>query len=272
MSNNPSSAICLTHIGARETQEDNFLLNGVYLTPERQKQLETEPCCFFQAEHRPGVALFAVSDGMGGHHAGEVASLMCVQMLADLQKQLQAFRSLDRVVERIQAGISEINRSVFEQSMACRSLKGMGATLVLLVQCGTQYAVLNIGDSRAYAFSHGKLTQMTKDHTEGQRMLDLGLLSQKELASFPARKHLNRYVGLYSEGFLLRADEYALDLEDGMVLLCSDGVSDALSHLEMETILRTEPDCKKAGEQIICKTAMAPNADNATVMLIPIRG
>lgn len=75
-------------------------------------------------------------------------------------------------------------------------------------------AILSTDDSRAYFFSNDTLIQITMDHTEGQCMLDLGLLTRKELPGFHARKNLNRYIGYDQNGYILRADEYYLALEN----------------------------------------------------------
>lgn len=132
--------------------------------------------------------LFAVSDGMGGHNAGEVASRICVEELASAYSMLQRTASLQEAVTFLQEVIAQINEKVCEMSHRRTDLKGMGATLVLMVTYGTELAVLNIGDSRAYQFTDDVMTQITKDHTEGQRMLDIGLLTRKRTFGFSRPK------------------------------------------------------------------------------------
>ena len=139
------------------------------------------------------------------------------------------------------------------------------------VLCGMNCAVLNIGDSRAYHYNKGSLVQITKDHTEGQRMLDLGLLTRKELSGFPARKNLNRYIGYRQNGYVLQADEYYPTLEGGMILLCSDGISDFISDPRIAEILSFESDLEIVGKKLIDEAIVSHKADNATVMLIPLR-
>ena len=267
----PSSAVCFSHIGKRPNHEDNFFVNGYYLTPDLQKQMSDNRCCFASELALSKVRLFAVSDGMGGHNAGEVASRICVEKLASAQKELQQYNSLKEAVAYLQTAIKEINNSVCNLSHKQNELKGMGATLVLFVVCGIEYAVLNIGDSRAYHFNNGALTQITKDHTEGQRMLDLGLLTRKELSGFPARKNLNRYIGYGKNGYVLQADEYYPVFEDGIILLCSDGISDFLSDTRISEILCSEDNLEIAGKQLINEAVASHNADNATAILIPLR-
>lgn len=187
------------------------------------------------------------------------------------QRELQQYISLDEAVAYLQTVIAEINNTVCEQSQMNSDLKGMGATLVLFVLCGMNCAVLNIGDSRAYHYNKGSLVQITKDHTEGQRMLDLGLLTRKELSGFPARKNLNRYIGYRQNGYVLQADEYYPTLEGGMILLCSDGISDFISDPRIAEILSFESDLEIVGKKLIDEAIVSHKADNATVMLIPLR-
>ena len=270
MNDKSLTTVCFSHIGKRLNHEDNFFINGIYLTDERQKQMLDNCCYNFCDIGTADVCLYAVSDGMGGHNAGEVASRICVEKLSLAYSELQHASSLKEAVTYIQTVIAEINNTVCEQSQKNSDLKGMGATLVLFVLCGMNCAVLNIGDSRAYHYDNGSLVQITKDHTEGQRMLDLGLLTRKELLGFPARKNLNRYIGYYQNGYVLQADEYYPTLERGLILLCSDGISDFLSDTRIAEILSSESDPEIAGKQLIDEAIVSHQADNATVMLIPL--
>lgn len=274
MNTDPLPAFCFTHIGKRLYHEDNFLFDGKYLETDEQNHLSNRQlfCITTTRFHR--VNYFAISDGMGGHNAGEVASRICVEKLAGLKNLIQNCSNIKEAVTLFQLAIAEINAAVCEMSRSHTELKGMGATLVLFVVCGTENAVLNIGDSRAYYFNFNDdtLTQITKDNTEGQRMLDLGLLTRKELVGFPARKNLNRYIGYGQSGFVLQADEYYPVLGNGILTLCSDGISDSLSDNEISEILRSTNDLESAGKRLIEEAVAAHDADNATAILIPVRG
>jgi len=271
MNDKSYSAICFSHIGKRLNHEDNFLIDGNYLTSASQEQMSDKRCYFFSNTASSNVCIFAVSDGMGGHNAGEVASRICVEKLALAEEKLQPYSSLKDVVAHLQTVIAEINYTVCDLSHKQDDLKGMGATLVVFVVCGKECAVLNIGDSRAYHSINNKLIQITKDNTEGQRMLDLGLLTRKELSGFPARKNLNRYIGYNQNGYVLQADEYYPTLDGGVMILCSDGISDFVSDIRIAEILDSEKNLEVAGKQLIDEAVASQNADNATVMLIPLR-
>ena len=181
-----------------------------------------------------------------------------MERLSEIENELQSCSSVKEAVKILQGEIAQINRIVSEQGNRSEELRGMGATLVMLIICDSECAIMNIGDSRAYQFDGESLIQLTKDHTEGQRMLDLGLLSRKELAGFPARKNLTRYVGYDQEGYILRADEYYPVWKSGIILLCSDGVTDVRN---FGAIART---CECAGVDAIIipsKNSVSVNAD-----------
>ena len=102
-------------------------------------------------------------------------------------------------------------------------------------------------------------------------MLDLGILTRKELNQFPARKHLNRYFGYENEGYVLQADVF-YPKQDSMILLCSDGVSDFLSEQEIIEFLLVDREIQKACWDIVDMAVHSPCSDNATAILIDCRG
>ena len=263
-------SICCAHIGKRQKYEDDFLFNGIYLTSDMQNQISDNFDYFISNNNIPDVGLFAISDGMGGYNAGEVASRICVEKLMKIEKNIKQYNSVEDAVSFLQTVICEINDLICELGHKYSELKGMGATLILLLIFREEYAVLNIGDSRAYHFDNGTLTQISKDHTEGQRMLDLGLLTRKELLDFPARKYLNRYIGFDQKGYVLQADEYYPVYNRGIILLCSDGISDFISESRIEEILCLESNIERAGKKIVGEAIKAYNADNATLIMVPI--
>lgn len=272
MDNNSRQAVCLAHIGSRSGYEDNYCLDGRYLTDAMQRQLEDGRMHCQCGGCGGRVCCFVVSDGMGGHNAGEVASRICVQRLAGLKQPLQQCGSLQQAVDLLQDELARINAEVCGLGRADRACAGMGAALVLCVLMEQECAILHVGDCRAYHFDGEQLLRLTKDHTEGQRLLDLGLLTRKELTRFRARKHLNRYIGYDQPGYVFQAEASSYRLKGGVLLLCSDGLTDALDDGEMAAILRQEPALLRAGERMAGRAATAAGADNVTVMLIPIGG
>lgn len=262
---------CFSHIGKRIVQEDNFFCNGVFLTPDIQKEMpEHQLVGYTFPNNLETVQYFAVSDGMGGHQSGEMASRMCVEGLAAMKDFICAKDNIEDVTALLQTAIAEINTQICNASSKYKHLKGMGATLVLCAVCEDDFVVLNIGDSRAYYFDGKQLMQITKDHTEGQRLLDLGLLTHREMLDFPDSGSLNRYMGYQSNGLLFKADEYYPKIDKGLIMLCSDGISNALSSAEIIDIL-TSADVSTACGMLVNEAASVKNADNCTAILIQVK-
>lgn len=218
----------ISHIGnSRENHEDNYLLGKQYLLPEQVKQMsQLRKIVTNQLELKDSFCV-AVSDGMGGYECGEVASLLTVQYLAS--------HSIS-TVDDIQPFILELNNYVCAEAKKNADTRNMGATLCGVVSSEKQAFCFNAGDSRMYQYTNGILKQVTVDNTEGQRLLDLGLLTDEEVKTFPKRKAIYKYIGKDVE---LVPDIYEIkDIEKGtMLLLCSDGLSDVLDLEEIQDML-----------------------------------
>jgi len=215
----------------------------------------------FQVDEAHGV--FALADGMGGDHAGEVASEIAVRTVAEAVGALHAAGlssddALDRAVLAAHAGIVE-----FAQSRA--GCLGMGTTLVAAAIDSDRLTVAHVGDSRAYRWRDGVLTALTTDHSIGQQMLDGGRLTPAQVRRLPARGILTRALGVDAP----RADLAVLDWRTGdLLLLCSDGLTDSLDDASLSQVLASVrgPLPQLAGELIGAALA-AGCCDNVTVLL-----
>ncbi len=260
----------VSHVGnSRENQEDNYLLTkDEFLAPDKRetasKTRELVTACLEQDEKH---YLIAVSDGMGGHSSGEVASLLSVKYLSD---------NYSNIIESTVLGekavcnhISMINELVCNTASKNTSYRGMGATLCGVISNGYNLYGFNIGDSRLYQMYNGQLSQLSTDHTEGQRLLDLKLLTTEEVSKFPRRKHLCRYIG-YSGSVSPDVFRISNTIPGSLLLLCSDGLTDVISNVEIEQILNQNAGLKqKAG--LLVNEAISRNpghGDNITVILI----
>ncbi len=262
--------ICLmSHVGnSRTNQEDRYLVG-----PDRHGRMETgeidrmrsgveEICRELQVAH----AVVAVSDGMGGHACGEIASAMVVTQLAARADALTACPTDAALI----SSIADINRSVQESAKLRAECRGMGATLcgVVLAQDG-QIVGFNVGDSRLYQCSEGQLHPLSRDHTEGRRLVDLQLLTEQEVEHFPHRKSLYKYIGMRSD---LVADviEIGRCKAGDLLLICTDGLSDAVSNAEIADCLNAAKPLKARAERLM-RSALEQNqghGDNITFVLI----
>ncbi|OPY59249.1 MAG: Serine/threonine phosphatase stp [Pelotomaculum sp. PtaU1.Bin035] len=183
--------------------------------------------------------VFAVSDGMGGHNAGEEASRLAVEQLFSMKKYIFQTPAPEGITSRFQDYVVKANTFINTKAGKNNELKGMGATLTGILLCEAGVLTFNLGDSRTYAFSAQGLTRLTRDHTEGQRLLDFGTIKPEELHLMENAKAITRYLGVDDKYLIPQADiEGPIPVEKKIwLLLCSDGLTDMLSDEEISIIL-----------------------------------
>lgn len=210
--------------------------------------------------------VFAVADGMGGHEAGEVASGMCVRALAQLPQLATGERTATAgVVQQYLASADESIRSA-TGSRAGTTLSGV----VVVEQMGVPYwLVMNIGDSRTYRLSQGRLSQVSVDHSEVQELVESGEITAEEAAVHPRRHVVTRALGAGDE---TEADYWLLPIEEGdRVMVCSDGLNGELTDGQMQDILSTVEDPQEAVDALIQAALRRGGRDNITVIVVDAR-
>ncbi len=211
--------------------------------------------------------LYAVADGMGGHVGGEVAARVAVETLD------RAFEHAP-TVDGLRAAFTEANSAVWQESQLNADLRGMGTTLTAMALVGGTggkdvLALANVGDSRAYIFSDGELTQVTADHSLAEERMRHGEMTEEEAAVHPQRHILTRALGVSSE---VQADMWELELRTGdRVLLCSDGLSNEVSTEEMAEILGEVDDPDEAARRLVDAANEHGGADNITVVIVDVQ-
>jgi PPM family protein phosphatase len=211
--------------------------------------------------------LFAVADGMGGHVGGEVAARVAVETL-DL-----AFERT-QTVSGLRAAFSEANAAVWHESQVNADLRGMGTTLTAIALVGNDdghdvLALANVGDSRAYVYSDGRLFQVTADHSLAEERMRHGEMTEAEAAVHPQRHILTRALGVSSE---VQTDMWELQLRAGdRVLLCSDGLSNEVGMNEMADILGEFGDPQEAARRLVDVANDHGGADNITVVIVDVQ-
>jgi len=211
--------------------------------------------------------LYAVADGMGGHVGGEVAARVAVETL---ERSFEHAPTLDG----LRAAFNEANNAVWHESQVNSDLRGMGTTLTAMaLVAGSDgkdvLALANVGDSRAYVFSDGELSQVTADHSLAEERMRHGEMTEEEAAVHPQRHILTRALGISSE---VEADMWELELHGGdRVLLCSDGLSNEVSIEEMTRILSEVGDPDEAARRLVDAANDNGGADNITVVVVDIQ-
>ena len=211
--------------------------------------------------------LYAVADGMGGHVGGEVAARVAVETLE------QAFERVP-TVEGLREAFSDANAAVWRESQSNRDLRGMGTTLTAVALVGGPegrdvLALANVGDSRAYVFSGGEITQVTDDHSLAEERMRHGEMSEEEAAVHPQRHILTRALGVSAE---VEADMWELEVRTGdRVLLCSDGLTNEVGTEEIAGILGEVDDPEEAAQRLVDVANEHGGADNITVVVVDVQ-
>lgn len=206
----------------------------------------------------PRQGLWAVADGMGGHEGGQYASSSIVAALERLE--------LPDALEPACAAVAETVHAVNAHLRAQAQAKGaiMGSTLVALIVRGSEFAILWVGDSRAYVHRAGRLIALTHDHTQVQAMIDRGLLEPEQAESHPMKHVLARAVGAEDT---LEIDGIRDEAIPGDIfLLCSDGLHGVLSDVEIATLL--DQLGQQSADALIEATLARGAPDNVTVAIV----
>ncbi|MGW5266219.1 Stp1/IreP family PP2C-type Ser/Thr phosphatase [Microbispora sp. NPDC004025] len=208
--------------------------------------------------------LLAVADGMGGHAHGEVASSVAIAALSSLDRDASG----GDLLSAIEAAVRDANHQLHAMVARDPSLKGMGTTLTAMLWSGARFALVHVGDSRAYLLRNGELYQITHDHTLVQSLVDDGRITQEEAANHPQRSILLRAL----DG----SGEVDPDLQDreaqvgDRYLLCSDGLSTVVSAETLHHTLTTIDDPEDVVRQLIDLANRGGGPDNITCVVADV--
>ncbi len=213
-----------------------------------------------------GRRLWAVADGMGGHAAGEVASGLVVEALAELDES----ESLDR--ESLVEGVRGANDRLRAYSADHARTRGMGTTLTGVAVVGQEaeerLCVFNIGDSRVYRLAGDAVEQVTLDHSEVGELVAEGILTPEEALFHPLRNILTRCLGMWP---FPGVDTWPLEVTDGVrLLICSDGLTGEVSDARLASILRDLADPQEAADALVAAALEAGGHDNVTVIVLDV--
>lgn len=229
-----------TNIGKRKINEDSFAIYGF--------------------ENDSGFAVIA--DGMGGHNAGEIASAAAVdEIRSALEKSFEADESIPGAIT---SAVNAANRRIFDMAIHNDEQKGMGTTVIITaVKDGAVYAA-NVGDSRIYLMSGGKLRQVTKDHSYVEALIAAGGITREEAATHPKRHAIIRAVGTDAR---VKTDIFEPECGEGdVILMCSDGLSDMLTLAQIEKIISQSEKISDAVENLIAEACDRGGVDNITII------
>lgn len=244
------NAACMCNTGKkRKNNEDNFYFDGRCLEYNNTglkhpvtmtKTLQREICV-------------AVFDGMGGEEYGEIASFAAADNMKNGVHRLRDYVVPEkRLLKEL---CTKLNNAVVDEQKRMNVLR-MGTTMVLLCFSHKSVYVCNLGDSRAYRLRDGEFLQVSKDHVE-----------ESETKTHK-KAPLNQYLGIDPEVYIIEPYIAKGDLKSGdRYLLCSDGLTDMLTNIEIDAIMESTFDVEKCAEKLVDAALEKGGRDNITVIV-----
>ncbi|PXY31735.1 PP2C family protein-serine/threonine phosphatase [Prauserella muralis] len=209
-----------------------------------------------------GPRLLALADGMGGHAAGEVASKVVIASLAHLDDDEPG----DDLVSQLREAVTQGNQAISELVANDPDLDGMGTTLTAVLFSGSRLGMVHVGDSRAYLLRNGQFSQITRDDSFVNELLEQGRITEDEAATHPQRSLLLKALTGHEvePSFTVRearaGDRY---------LLCSDGLSGMVSNETLAEAMQI-PDPQECADRMIELALKGGGTDNVTVVVADV--
>ncbi len=205
--------------------------------------------------------LYGVADGMGGHKAGDIASLMAVSLVRRFLNDLKPTRA------NLRRGIEEANLMIYEEQLNHPDLSGMGTTLTVIWEDKKRVLLGHVGDSRAYLLRDGALRQVSQDHSGGAQSVRDGLITPEEARRHPYRNIITRALGTDER---VNVDVTEIDKREGDIyLICSDGLSEYVLEDQMRKLL-SEHDLEEAADLMLNLALKGGGRDNISLVIAEV--
>jgi serine/threonine protein phosphatase PrpC len=250
--------------------------NGRYRFMKLEMAADTDPGLL--REHNedaltidPEAGLAILSDGMGGHQAGEVASRIAIdRIIEEMNGGADAPNDdSETPAQRLVAAVKAANTEIVKTAAMRPEYYGMGATVVAMSFHDNRYSSVHLGDSRLYQLRNGKLTQLTEDHSLVQEFVRQGVLSPDEARASVNKNLITRALGIGEEADT-EINEGGLEVGD-IYLLCSDGLSDVVAEDEIAATLKQDDlELESAVRELIHMANAGGGPDNISVILVRV--
>ena len=211
----------------------------------------------------PQGSLLAVADGLGGHDDGEIASHIAVE--AVVQTLFATQQDEQPIADKLLFAVQEAHNTILRYVGSVPGSRSMSSTLTAVHIGHDEMTIAQVGDSRAYIFADGQLSQLTEDQTIVHMMVKKGLLTPEEADTHPDRHVILQALG---QGRAITPEVQCFPFQYGeCLLLCSDGLSSYVPHELIESILRTEGRDNVRCQRLLEAAYAAGGEDNVTILL-----
>lgn len=241
---------------------------GIY-TASGKNHLVNED--FVIAEEALGI--YIVCDGMGGHAAGELASLETAKFILDKLKlqldkpQSTAANSQDQqMVDLLKTVLNEANDYIYRLSLSNKNYRQMGTTALVAYFASGDVYISHVGDSRAYLVNKTRISRLTKDHSYVQHLVDSGALRPEDAKDHPKRNMITQAIGAK-----IPVTPQIIKVQlasDDRLLLCSDGVSGALSERQIQDIICADLDLQQIAQTLVLSAFQNGGTDDASAIVV----
>ncbi len=269
-----------SHIGrVRKGNEDNYLLLNIsgakaWTGSQDDGEFVIESQKFEVDEN--GVVM-AVSDGMGGALAGEVASTMAVETISeklleeDPEETIHESKIDHHLIHKLHSATVFANYLIHQQGRTDPQFQGMGATFTGIGVTPNGADILQVGDSRAYLVRNGKIYQITKDQSLVQQLIDAQQITPEEAETHTLKNVILQALGAQNEIYPVSAR--LTPHRNDVFLLCSDGLSNKVPAAEMQRIVVENFDeLQNACVELVTQANKNGGEDNITVIVAKVTG
>jgi protein phosphatase len=241
-----------TDIGrTRTSNEDNLIV----VMPQNEQLLQSRG------------ALFVVSDGLGGHSNGEIASQLAVQTVNEAYYQEVEKDIPTALKDALTQANAIIHQAGEEENTPTAGDATMGATCVAAVLHEHALYAANVGDSRVYVVHDGQLRQITRDHSLVAQMLERGELTAEEARTHEQRNIIYRALGSKAE---VEVDLFTEPVAEGdIIILCTDGLSSVVPEEDVQAIVEHYPPTESV-QHLIARANDAGGPDNVTAIVVHV--
>ena len=218
-------------------------------------------------EDGDGSYLYIVADGMGGHNAGEVASSMAVQEVAShIRENIGLLKLGDKEIrDLIRNAIVYANEKIYKTSIIRSNCLGMGTTLSMVLVRDNRIYIGHVGDSRIYLIRENIISRLTEDHSLVAELVKAGTIKPEEANNHPQKNVITRALGTE---YTIEPDVSQCDIQnDDFILICTDGLSNAVYEKDMAYVLSNTSDLNEACELLIDKAKEKGGFDNITAVI-----
>jgi len=216
------------------------------------------------------IVVLVVCDGMGGANAGDIASELAAEVfMQHMKMKLEGINdvcSIDDIAVMMTGAVLLANAAVFNKSQQDEEYSGMGTTLTAAVSTASGEIVVNVGDSRLYHIASNKITQITRDHSVVEDMIERGEITRNEARRHSSRNLITRALGT---GLYEPPDVFFLKMKKGeSILLCSDGLTDVILDSEIQYELIRGTSVRESCETLVAMALSRGAPDNVTAVIL----